>query len=837
MDETSNKSEDNCSESLFSPEDAEDNSDESWVPSVENDDTSLSEDLKHPLKIAVEPGKKTELSDTSENKRATNKEGQFDETRPGGQSERRKISCPISTCKAKVIHLPRHMRNVHNWTKEAASKVLSKFNMRQCKDKLKNEKKEAKNKDYHSRRRCPLPNCHSIVQRLPAHLQKVHKLDKQSKEYCDALENGTIAPDSKHPTIPLQEERISTKQWVGGCESQTVASNENKVCNEGEKEDIGLPMGFDTGSDSGDDSDDDEFTDRENETPSAEGMPALIVNFEDWLLSPDGGNRDKKTAKQHSAQLFALLKAIDNQEDLKSLLDLMLIRHVFLKNYVRDKNYEAGTIKSYLMSLRHFYSFILSDRPGNLKYNVDEVASAREKVKMWSVSYKREASTRKWQKLEEDTMNHLTPGNIRSFEKSETARDAIKIIGEHSDTTRTTAVTQQSYTLVRNFLFTQIFIENANRPGVLAGMTIQEYRKMTKQDEYYIITVMKHKTAYVHGPARIVLNSRLRSWLSVFVDIMRPQIASATCGNVFLSWNGKEMDSGHITRAVQSVFKKGGMDVKVTSTSFRKAAVTAVHSGNPALSGKLARHMSHSESTAKKYYLLAEKRKESVEASKNLGVLMRCDGEEKNEGNDEKDEGVSGSKVQVENDRPGKDTEDTGNKRIPWNEEDSQKVKAIFEDEIVAKKITMDRVRVAIETSKELHGMSPRRVYDKVKMIMNQGSSVSEPVPELPQVCDSLEDKVSRFGHSDTNTDKPDEEQSTSVLAPSERSNIFTNDEMKYIHKLFRDMIVENKRICRIEIQKRCTADKEGQKLLNKLSVSQILNRIKYERRKHRLPQ
>jgi hypothetical protein len=158
---------------------------------------------------------------------------------------------------------------------------------------------------------------------------------------------------------------------------------------------------------------------------------------------------------------------------------------------------------------------------------------------------------------------------------------------------------------------------------------------------------------------------------------------------------------------------------------------------------------------------------------------MRCDGEEKNEGNDEKDERASGSKVQVQNDRPGKDT---GDKRVPWNEEDSQKVKAIFQDEIVAKKITMDRVRETIETSKELHGMSPRQVYDKVKMIMNQGSSVSEPVPELPQVCDSLEDKLSRFGHSDTNTDKPDEEQSTSILAPSERNSSFTNDEMKYVH-------------------------------------------------------
>ena len=47
------------------------------------------------------------------------------------------------------------------------------------------------------------------------------------------------------------------------------------------------------------------------------------------------------------------------------------------------------------------------------------------------------------------------------------------------------------------------------------------------------------------------------------------------------------MISGHITKAVQSVFKKSGIDVKVTSTSFRKAGVTAVHFGKPALSGKV----------------------------------------------------------------------------------------------------------------------------------------------------------------------------------------------------------------------------------------------------------
>ena len=72
-------------------------------------------------------------------------------------SQRRKISCPLVACKAKVVHLPRHMRNVHHWTKDAASKVLLKYNIR------KRLTKEPKKNDYRRRRKCPIGNCHSIV--------------------------------------------------------------------------------------------------------------------------------------------------------------------------------------------------------------------------------------------------------------------------------------------------------------------------------------------------------------------------------------------------------------------------------------------------------------------------------------------------------------------------------------------------------------------------------------------------------------------------------------------------------------------------------------------------
>ena len=88
-------------------------------------------------------------------------------------------------------------------------------------------------------------------------------------------------------------------------------------------------------------------------------------------------------------------------------------------------------------------------------------------------------------------LNRLTPSNIRKLEKSTAAREAIKIIGKYSDSDETTPVTQSGFTLVRDFLFTHIFIDNANRPGVLAHMTMDEYNKMRKQDDHYVIMVKK----------------------------------------------------------------------------------------------------------------------------------------------------------------------------------------------------------------------------------------------------------------------------------------------------------------------------------------------------------
>lgn len=400
-------------------------SEESWKPSKSDKEskeesepskkrkTEENIDGRPTKKVKVLGGKKRSLQEQNGGKEEKDVEeyvGERSDTKATVSTKaRRKLICPLRSCRSNLVHLLRHMRNVHKWTKEAAAKVLLKYNIR----KRKKAQPTKKHKDYHRRRRCPVSKCHCIVFRLPVHLRKVHNMKDNSKEYSEALASATFVSDKKHPAILWKEEReqrISTAPEMLLVNNVPTEENDNEHTLQGEPESLG----------------------RKGCSNRVTAHPVLI-KFEEWLKSPDGGKRDNKTVNQHSAQLVNMLNAIHDTGEIESLLDIGLVRSAFLKTHVEAKKYEPGTIKSYLMSLRHFFSFLLTENPDEVNFNVEEVTSSREKVRLWSTSYKRDSCTRRWMKLEEDVFNHLTPANIREFEKSEVAREAVKLIGQFSD--------------------------------------------------------------------------------------------------------------------------------------------------------------------------------------------------------------------------------------------------------------------------------------------------------------------------------------------------------------------------------------------------------------------
>lgn len=137
-----------------------------------------------------------------------------DETTTG----RVKKECP--SCGKKVVHLPRHLRNVHDWNKACAKSATVRFKLRktytfQSEETAKSGNRVHKKADplkkpkpCRRKKMCPLTGCATITERLPQHLQKVHKLARTDPIYKRTMSAARMA--SREEDRMKRKEKLSS---------------------------------------------------------------------------------------------------------------------------------------------------------------------------------------------------------------------------------------------------------------------------------------------------------------------------------------------------------------------------------------------------------------------------------------------------------------------------------------------------------------------------------------------------------------------------------------------------------------------------------------------------
>ncbi|CAH3179409.1 unnamed protein product, partial [Porites lobata] len=675
----------------------------------------------------------------------------------GVRIKQEKRPCPIPQCNAEVVRIPRHLVDVHGWTKEHARTALVRFGLRKTygysspskvpKKKKKPtkenmaEKEDGKRKDYHHYHYCPMDGCTSLVKRIPPHLKKVHKLLPDSTEYKAALSRvrGPVIEEIEHVRVEAIE-KIEDETDENGSSFE----NPQKLADD------------------------------------------VITEFEAWLRSADGGQLDEKTSHQHGKQVSKLLKVVDDKCNLTSLFDGCLINQKFLEDYAK-KEYHPKTTQSYLMSLRHFYSYSLTGQVG-LTISKETVISLRDKVGRWSSSFRQNCAKRQWEKMEEDFHALITPDQIKRFETSKAARDVVCLLGQLSGA-HNIQITQAQYTLIRDFLLVEISIDNANRAGALANMTVAEYDRMTKESDEFVVLVKNHKTLSTHGSARIVFSAKLKSWMDVFLREVQAMVSS------------------QINKAIKSVWKKAEVEGAPSSTLFRKSAVSSVHSCSESneARGNLADLMAHNVSTATRFYRLREKSKSSVKASQHLRQVMRGD-----------------------DDSPSISTVDEGGaSKCTLSKDQEMVIRDLFEEEIKSKSVTMATVREKIADNMELKDEDPKKILDKVRGTWRYSSSTqSEPV-NLPDEQETLEQRVERSLDVQNN---PWDIATTTTEASGVR-NLFSTSDLDILRAMFKVMITTSIPISRPKVKEILENENGGKGLMQKASLGTIINRVKYERR------
>jgi hypothetical protein len=137
--------------------------------------------------------------------------------------------------------------------------------------------------------------------------------------------------------------------------------------------------------------------------------------------------------------------------------------------YCVEQKHQHGTIRSHLMTLGHFYDFLILTTPDLNDDPVKRISSSKETAKRWAASYRRDANQRSLEKMDEDLHNIILPPDIAKFQRSEVTKAAVKLLDSIAE--MNTTLTKSEYTIVRDYLLSDIILHNANRPGVLANLT------------------------------------------------------------------------------------------------------------------------------------------------------------------------------------------------------------------------------------------------------------------------------------------------------------------------------------------------------------------------------
>ena len=159
----------------------------------------------------------------------------------------------------------------------------------------------------------------------------------------------------------------------------------------------------------------------------------------------------------------------------------------------------------------------------------------------------------------------------------------------------------------------------------------------------------------------MVPSPTLFDYLKVFVAEVRSVVTLTKDDDdvVISSWSGAWFTSGQISTAINAAWKKAGIEGHISSTLFRKSAVTAVHTNHQGMKGQLADLLADKESTAQRYYKLHEKQQSRIKAAAVLPSIRRTT-------NKASEEGTSIAKAEDENPVS---AEGSKEKQTTWNEQ------------------------------------------------------------------------------------------------------------------------------------------------------------------------
>ena len=205
-----------------------------------------------------------------------------------------------------------------------------------------------------------------------------------------------------------------------------------------------------------------------------------------------------------------------------------------------NKQFTASTVSEKLRRLRQAIEYTEA-RENNLKVN-QELFSRCQLISnllvKWGKSLHKDiAKLRRKQNIISQQQVRVAH-NPNEFLESPTINVSVREILAKAESSE---ITSFEHLTVITFLAANVIFSNAQRPGVVQYMTVEEFeQRIETGNKQILIAVIEHKTA-VLGPAHIVISSEVETLMIGYLNNVRVRVhASQYSTRFFLTYTGNE---------------------------------------------------------------------------------------------------------------------------------------------------------------------------------------------------------------------------------------------------------------------------------------------------------
>ena len=471
-----------------------------------------------------------------------------------------------SLCSFFGTHLQRQIAAKHPDTFTSKPKQIALVHRHDKLSATKSGKKEVR------KFQCTYKKCGTIVTRIGQHLLRTHKIQDQrqraeAQSRCLRLSRGTSRKwSAANPTINPPASKVA----------RSASPNPTKgCCHDTSGEESSDAGTFESGESDMDedpvdhhqlkvDVDIDDISsfadsDQEDAIPASENTKwrdfylskdtnksvreYFMSRFYQYLVHIKGGAHSDHQALIHARQVHSIVATLDPAgKDLACLAKRsgMDIWDKFCVPKLRIKELTGNTLKVYLRSLQFFVKFIkkgLLYKASKLnQQHMEVILKLEDRLPDYRATIHQRTSHQVTTRKVDECYRRITPEDLRSFEQSEPAKSAVKLLGLAAEKQLTFA----EFTTVHDYLIVTTMYENGSRPGPVENALVSRFLQVTydaKTDRYTIL-VDKHKTTRHHSPAELTCTSRIYSYLQLYVLHVRSQFAAPGEDALFVKEDG-----------------------------------------------------------------------------------------------------------------------------------------------------------------------------------------------------------------------------------------------------------------------------------------------------------